>query len=59
MPSIFGYWTLRGLGQASRFILEYTGEEYQDVRFDAVSSTRVPGCGVGTAGPARRLVLPG
>ena len=37
MPSIFGYWTLRGLGQASRFVLEYTGEEYQDVRFDAVS----------------------
>ncbi|KAF0304412.1 Glutathione S-transferase class-mu isozyme 1 [Amphibalanus amphitrite] len=38
MPSIFGYWTLRGLGQASRFILEYTGEEYQDVRFDAINA---------------------
>ena len=39
MPSIFGYWTIRGLGQASRLILEYTGEEYEDVRFDAVSSS--------------------
>lgn len=38
MPSVFGYWTLRGLGQASRFVLEYTGEEYEDVRFDALNN---------------------
>lgn len=34
MPSIFGYWTLRGLGQAPRFMLEYAGEDYKDERWE-------------------------
>ncbi|XP_037084259.1 glutathione S-transferase 2-like isoform X1 [Pollicipes pollicipes] len=37
MPSVFGYWTIRGLGQVCRFMLEYTGEEYQDDRYDATN----------------------
>lgn len=30
MPSILGYWDIRGLAEAIRFVLHYVGEEFED-----------------------------
>uniref|UniRef100_A0A7S2XUX3 glutathione transferase n=1 Tax=Fibrocapsa japonica TaxID=94617 RepID=A0A7S2XUX3_9STRA len=33
-PMKYGYWNLRGLGQSVRFMLEYTGEKYDETRYE-------------------------
>ncbi|XP_019643930.1 PREDICTED: glutathione S-transferase Mu 5-like isoform X1 [Branchiostoma belcheri] len=33
MPAQFAYWNIRGLAQPIRLLLEYTGTEYEDKRF--------------------------
>ncbi|BHF70898.1 Glutathione S-transferase, mu [Sparganum proliferum] len=33
-PLQFGYWSVRGLGQAIRLLLEYSGEKYEEKRFE-------------------------
>merc|ERR1711893_59720 len=35
MPAILGYWAIRGLAQPIRFILEYTGTQYEEDRIVA------------------------
>lgn len=35
MPVKIGYWSLRGLCSPIRYLLEYVGEEYEDVRYKA------------------------
>lgn len=37
MPSQFGYWTIRGWGQAPRLMLELVGEDYIDDRVDLIN----------------------
>ena len=39
MPPQFGYWNIRGWGQAPRLLLELVGEEYIDDRVDLVCKT--------------------
>ncbi|XP_013392127.1 glutathione S-transferase Mu 1 [Lingula anatina] len=34
MPAVLGYWNLRGLGQPIRLMLAYTGEEYEEKRYE-------------------------
>lgn len=34
MPFVLGYWDIRGLAQPIRLLLEYTGEEYEDKRYE-------------------------
>ena len=41
MPSQYGYWTIRGWGQAPRLLLELVGEDYIDDRVDLVRARRV------------------
>ena len=43
MPSQFGYWTIRGWGQAPRLLLELVGEDYIDDRVDLVSANHLIG----------------
>ncbi|XP_038958007.1 glutathione S-transferase, mu 6-like isoform X1 [Rattus norvegicus] len=33
MPMTLGYWDIRGLGQAIRLLLEYTGSSYEEKRY--------------------------
>jgi len=33
MPVKIGYWSLRGLGSHIRYLLEYAGEDYEEVRY--------------------------
>lgn len=35
MPVKIGYWSLRGLCSPIRYLLEYVGEEYEDIRYKA------------------------
>ena len=42
MPTVFGYWAIKGLGQPCRLLLELAGEDYQDNRFDQVSTLSPP-----------------
>ncbi|XP_077983081.1 glutathione S-transferase Mu 1-like [Glandiceps talaboti] len=34
MSMLLGYWNIRGLGQAIRLVLEYTGVDYTEKRYD-------------------------
>ncbi|CAH1245287.1 GSTM3 [Branchiostoma lanceolatum] len=34
MPAQFAYWNIRGLAQPIRFLLEYTGTEYEEKRYE-------------------------
>jgi len=38
MSPVFGYWTLKGLGQVPRFMLEHVGAPYQDDRWETSES---------------------
>merc|ERR1712212_372659 len=39
MLSIFGYWSIKGLGQAPRLLMEYVGEDYKEQRYDPTTDS--------------------